>query len=207
MSTARLGRGEPGAYASTNLNKHTNPNPVQQWLLARFHRAAAMLLAQTNPGSILDAGCGEGIAMRRLLAQHAARVVGLDGSVGALQIASRLNPRRGFVAGFLPDLPFPSRSFDLVVCMEVLEHLDDPEAGLAELCRVSHRTLLLSVPNEPFFRSANFLRGKNVQAWGNDSGHVNHWSSQAFIRFVSKHCHVTSWEGSFPWTLALCHIG
>ncbi len=205
MSMARPGWGKPGAYTSTNLNKHTNPNPLQQWLLARFHRAVAGLLSQTSPRNILDAGCGEGIAMRHLLGQHA-EVVGLDGSVGALQVASVLNPRRDFAVGYLPDLPFPSRSFDLVVCMEVLEHLDDPEAGLAELCRVSRRALLLSVPNEPLFRSANFLRGKNVRAWGNDPGHVNHWSSQAFIRFVSQRCRVTSRQSSFPWTLALCHV-
>jgi len=205
MSMTRLGRGKPGAYTSTNLNKHTNPNPLQQWLLARFHRAAAGLSSQTSPRNILDAGCGEGIAMRHLFAEHTG-VVGLDGSVGALQVASLLNPRRDFAAGRLPDLPFPSRSFDLVVCMEVLEHLDDPEAGLAELCRVSSHALLLSVPNEPLFRGANFLRGKNVGAWGNDPGHVHHWSSQAFIRFVSKRCRATSWQGSFPWTLALCHV-
>lgn len=196
----------PG-YTSSNLRKHTNPNPVQRWLLDRFHHTAAGLLAQTDAKSALDAGCGEGFAMRQVLAHSGASVVGLDGSPGALQVASRLNHRRSFVAGDLLELPFPDRSFDLVICMEVLEHLDQPSAGLAELCRVSRRWLLLSVPNEPFFRGANFLRGKNVGAWGNDPGHVNHWSSRAFVRFVSSQCHVEQWQQSFPWTLALCRVG
>ena len=194
-------------YSSSNLRKHTNPNPVQRWLLERFHRTAAGLLAQTSAAQVLDAGCGEGFAMRQVLAHSGAAVVGLDGSHGALQVASQLNQRRSFVAGDLLELPFPSRSFDLVVCMEVLEHLDRPDAGLAELCRVSRRWLLLSVPNEPFFRGANFLRGKNMRAWGNDPGHVNHWSSRAFVRFVSGQCQVAEWQQSFPWTLALCRVG
>lgn len=196
----------PTGYTSTNLQKHTNPNPLQQWLLARFHRSAAALFAQTNAYSVLDAGCGEGFAMKHVLGHSPGVVVGLDGSVGALRIARRLHPQRSFAAGDLLELPFPNHSFDLVVCMEVLEHLDHPEKGLAELCRVSRRWLLLSVPDEPLFRGANFLRGKNVRAWGNDPGHVNHWSARAFIRFVSPQCRVITHQRSFPWTLALCRV-
>jgi 2-polyprenyl-3-methyl-5-hydroxy-6-metoxy-1,4-benzoquinol methylase len=194
-------------YTSSNLRKHTNPNPVQQWLLARFHRTAAGLLAQTGARSILDAGCGEGFAMRETLAHAQAAVVGVDATPGALQLARQLNPSRSFAAGDVLELPFPAGSFDLVICMEVLEHLARPEQGLAELKRVSRGWLLLSVPDEPFFRGANFLRGKNVRAWGNDPGHVNHWSSHAFLRFVSEQCGVVAWRRSFPWTLALCERG
>ena len=194
------------SYTSSNLRKHTNPNPIQRWLLQRFHRAANELLLRTDARRVLDAGCGEGFAMRSVLGDSGAAVVGLDGSAGALRVAGRLNPGRAFAAGDLLDLPFPSGSFDLVVCMEVLEHLPDPGRGLAELVRVSGGWLLLSVPDEPLFRGANFLRGKNVRAWGNDPGHVNHWSSRAFLRFVSSRCRVVASRRSFPWTLALCRV-
>ncbi|MCU0490239.1 MAG: class I SAM-dependent methyltransferase [Chloroflexaceae bacterium] len=198
------------AYTSSNLRKHTNPNPLQRWLLERFHRTAATLCAQSNATSILDAGCGEGIALHRVLALSGTAtpmptLVGLDNSLGALKIARTLQTRQSFTSGDLLNLPFPDKRFDLVVSMEVLEHLENPHLGLQELCRVSRRWLLLSVPNEPFFRGANFLRAKNVRAWGNDPGHVNHWSSQAFLRFVSTQCRVHTWRTSFPWTLALCN--
>jgi 2-polyprenyl-3-methyl-5-hydroxy-6-metoxy-1,4-benzoquinol methylase len=188
------------------LSKHTNPNPVQRWLLDRFHRTVFSLLAHIDAERVLDAGCGEGFAMREVLKKSNATVVGLDGSLGAVQIAGRLNPAYTFAAGDLLQLPFTTGTFDLVLCMEVLEHLNAPDHGLAELCRVSRRWLLLSVPNEPFFRGANFLRGKNVSAWGNDPGHVNHWSTSAFLRFVSMHCRVVTWRRSFPWTLVLCRV-
>ncbi|NJN17844.1 MAG: class I SAM-dependent methyltransferase [Oscillochloris sp.] len=197
-----------GEYSSSNMSKHTSGNPLQRMLLDRFHHSASRLLRRVTPAPqrILDAGCGEGFAMQVVFGFTNAALVGLDGSAGALQVASTLNPARRFTAGDLLDLPFPDRSFDLVVCMEVLEHLDDPARGLAELCRVSADWLLLSVPNEPLFRGANFLRGKNVAAWGNDPGHVNHWSSGHFKRFINKQCRVITLQTSFPWTLALCRI-
>lgn len=193
-------------YTSSNLQKHTSANPLQRMLLARFHTRAAALLTRVTPmpRRILDAGCGEGFAMRAVLGASGAELVGLDGSPAALHLADRLNPGRRFAAGDLYALPFSERSFDLVVCMEVLEHLHDPGRGLRELCRVSGGWLLLSVPNEPLFRGANFLRGKNLHAWGNDPGHVNHWSAHAFLRFVGAQCRVEAACTSFPWTLALC---
>ncbi len=198
----------PGAYSSSNLRKHTSRNPLQRLLLERFHETARLLLAMVTPAPrrILDAGCGEGFAMRAVLGPTGAAVVGLDGSAGAVRLARELNPSCRFAAGDLYALPFPTASFDLVVCMEVLEHLDEPSLGLRELRRVSARWLLLSVPDEPFFRGANFLRGKNLRAWGNDPGHVNHWSYWGFLRFVAPYASIVAARRSFPWTLALCRV-
>lgn len=195
-------------HSSSNLRKHTSTNPLQRALLDRFHETAQHLLGRVAPAPrrILDAGCGEGFAMRAVLGTTDAEVVGLDGSPGALRVAGVLNPARPFAAGDLYDLPFPNHSFDLVVCMEVLEHLHEPGRGLRELCRVSSGWLLLSVPHEPLFRGANFLRGKNLRAWGNDPGHVNHWTFGGFLRFVAPYCQVVAARRSFPWSLALCRV-
>lgn len=202
---ATLEHRQPG-YTSSNLRKHTSGNPLQRLLLQRFHHTAAALVAQTRAQAVLDAGCGEGFAMQQVFHNYAASVVGVDASLGALHLADQLNPHYNFVDGNVLRLPFAMASFDLVVCMEVLEHLAEPMHGLAELCRVSRRSLLLSVPHEPWFRGANFLRGKNVSAWGNDPGHINHWSARTFARFVSNQCHIEAQRQSFPWTLMLCRV-
>jgi SAM-dependent methyltransferase len=199
-------RGPGDEYSSSNLRKHTSRNPVQRWLIDRFHRTAAGLVAQTDPLSILDSGCGEGFAVRAIMKRPLRTVVGLDASIGALGMAKRLNAESQFVAGSVLHLPFPDRAFDIVLCLEVLEHLDDPRRALVELCRVSRQWLLLSVPNEPFFRGANFLRGKNVRAWGNDPGHVNHWSAAAFQRFVGSECSIRACRTTFPWTVVLAVV-
>ncbi|HWQ15529.1 MAG TPA: class I SAM-dependent methyltransferase [Roseiflexaceae bacterium] len=191
-------------HSSSNLRKHTSGNPLQRALIARFHRAVAQLAAQTGARRALDAGCGEGFGLQAALVPSFPAALGLDLSVESLQFARRLNPASPFVAGSLTALPFPDGAFDLVACLEVLEHLERPEQGLEELCRVSARWLLLSVPNEPLFRGANFLRGKNMRQLGNDPGHLNHWSARSFERFVARRCHVVARRQPFPWTLVLC---
>lgn len=191
-------------YQSSNFKKHTSQNPLQRLLIDNFHRTAANLYNRTHPQVVLDAGCGEGFGIQHVMQHGNAKIVGLDNNIEALDLAQRNHQHHNFTSGSLHDLPFPTMSFDLVVCMEVLEHLEDPAKGLTELLRVSRQWLLLSVPHEPFFRGANFLRGKNMTTWGNDPGHVNHWSARGFAHFVRRHTYIIEQKQSFPWTLILC---
>lgn len=194
-------------YTSTNYNKHTNKNPLQRWLIKHFHHAAATLLAGIQGKHYLDVGCGEGFAMREVLSpREAITIMGVDVELAALRLARQTNPQTKFTVGNVLRLPFPDKAFDVTLCMEVLEHLASPERGLAELRRVTRHYLLLSVPNEPLFRGANFLRGKNISRLGNDIGHLQNWSARTFVRFVSRQCLVLTWRTSFPWTLVLCTL-
>src|SRR6266545_3748463 len=70
-------------------------------------------------------------------------------------------------------LPFEDHQFDLVVAVEVLEHLHDPVQGLREIARVGSRHVVLSVPREPIFRSCNLVAGRYVKDLGNTPGHLN----------------------------------
>lgn len=195
------------AYTSTNYHKHTSNNPLQRGLIGHFHQTAATLLADVPGERYLDVGCGEGFAMRALFASAAdCAITGVDLELPAVQLARQANPQSRFAVSSLLALPFPDDSFDVTLCMEVLEHLATPEQGLAELRRVTRHFLLLSVPNEPLFRGANFLRGKNLSRWGNDVGHLQNWSARAFVSFVSRQCEVLTWRTSFPWTLVLCKL-
>ncbi len=191
---------------SSNYRKHTSGNPIQRALIGRFHHTIARLATRTGARNVLDAGCGEGFGLRSALVPVTSSVLGLDLSIESLQFAQHMSPELPFVSGSVTTLPFPDRSFDLVTCLEVLEHLEHPDQALAEICRVSARWVLLSVPHEPFFMGANLLRGKNVHAWGNDPGHINHWSGGAFERFVSQYCRVVVRQQPFPWTVVLCQI-
>lgn len=44
-------------------------------------------------------------------------------------------------------LPYPDRSFDVVIATEVLEHVDNMHAVFAEMCRLAERTIIVSLPN------------------------------------------------------------
>jgi 2-polyprenyl-6-hydroxyphenyl methylase/3-demethylubiquinone-9 3-methyltransferase len=99
---------------------------------------------------VLDAGCGGGLVARELAAAGA-QVVGVDRSLGSLAVARRAAGRRGpgnpegvprSVGSFRPAqgrlerLPLADGTFDAVVAADVLEHLADLPAAVAELARV-----------------------------------------------------------------------
>ena len=80
-------------------------------------------------------------------------------------------------------LSFADGEFDLVAATEVLEHVADPQAAVAEMARVARRWLLVSVPHEPLWRALNVARGAYLRELGNTPGHLNHWTRRA-----SWHC-------------------
>jgi len=98
--------------------------------------------------SILDVGCGNGTFVNFLVDTFPDRfnkVIGLDTSKEALKYVKSKK-----IKGTITNLPFKDKSFDLVTCLEVLEHLpqDDFKKGILELQRVSKRYIIITVPNE-----------------------------------------------------------
>jgi SAM-dependent methyltransferase len=100
-------------------------------------------------------------------------------------------------------LPFPDATFDLVLAVEVLEHLPDPATAIDELARVARpgATALLSVPSEPLWRALNLARGKYVGELGNTPGHIQHWTPGGFRRLVSRRFAVQEVRRPVPWTM------
>jgi SAM-dependent methyltransferase len=188
-----------------NRQKHLNPNPLQRALLDRFHQKVVELIQQTGVTCLLDAGCGEGFVIKHLQESNSSiAAIGGDFSAEAL-VWGRANVKYNAPLTHIDihHLPFPDNSFPLVICLEVLEHLPDSTVGLGELARVSSEYVLLSVPHEPFFRGANFLRGKHILALGNDPEHFHNYSGRGFRRMVSSRVDLI-WHGyAFPWQIAL----
>lgn len=103
------------------------------------HRLNAWLdriLPQSGTGlRLLDVGCGTGHHLRDLR-QRGFQVAGVDGSAEMLEHARRLNPDCVIEQSDVDRLPFADRSFDYVVCIEVLRYLPDPRQALGEMARV-----------------------------------------------------------------------
>ena len=171
-----------------NFKKHTHRNPIQRMLLWNFFETLLGLIKEKNAQSILDVGCGEGFTLNRLSENKiGAKLEGVEYSKAAIELGQKTY-----------------NSFDLVLCTEVLEHLDDPQKGLRELIRVSKKYLVISVPNEPLFMMAQFIRGKNWSRFGNDIEHINHWTFWQFGNFVKKeNIKVLGTRHPFAWTMLL----
>ncbi|MGD9765179.1 MAG: class I SAM-dependent methyltransferase [Candidatus Binatia bacterium] len=194
--------GETGL--SDNAKKHTSHNPLQRFLIARFHARLLQLLRDVEFSTLLDAGCGEGFTLSKLADRYpAVQLTGTDRNPAALRHGGGFPSRVPRVCGDVTRLPYAERAFDVVLVAEVLEHLHAPDECLSEIARVTRRYVVATVPNEPYFCIANLLRGKNVAAWGNDPGHVQHWSTTRFAAVVRRHFRVLRCTTAFPWTLVL----
>lgn len=189
----------------TNFIKHTSKNPIQKKLISNFYSSLISLAKPLKPTTILDAGCGEGFTMDKLIKFGIGKKVeGIEYEKDALTIGRKLFPNLTLKEGSVYDMPYKDNSFDLVVCTEVLEHVNEPLRVLKEVLRVSKKNIIISVPNEPFFMLGNFIRGKDLLHLGNNPGHINHWTIISFLNFLKKNgLKIKTVKLPFPWILIL----
>lgn len=189
----------------TNYVKHTSKNPIQKFLINNFYSTLISLVKPLKAVSILDAGCGEGFTIERLSKSGIGKnIEGVEYSKEAMSFGKKLFPHLTIKQGSIYDLPYKVNSFDLVVCTEVLEHLEEPAKALGEMLRVSRKYLIISVPNEPLFMLSNFLRGKNLSRFGNDEEHINHWNPLSLKKYLEKNgLRIMKTRLPFPWITIL----
>jgi 2-polyprenyl-3-methyl-5-hydroxy-6-metoxy-1,4-benzoquinol methylase len=193
-----------GVVIGNHTPKYTARNPAIRWLTQRWVANLDHLLnriaAHDGAGvRALEVGCGEGVIAARLHRRFG-EVVAQDLPDAGLRADWRRLAGPRFLHADAHTLPFADNRFDVVVAAEVLEHLPDPDRGLAELARVGRRHLLLSVPQEPIFRGCNLLAGRYLRDLGNTPGHLNHWTRRGFTRLVAGVAEVREVTSPFPWT-------
>ncbi|MBI2709224.1 MAG: class I SAM-dependent methyltransferase [Actinobacteria bacterium] len=175
-------------------------------MMAGFFAALDASLPAERPERVLEVGVGEGEVAERLRSRWpGVALCAVDLPDPALAASWR---ERGLAGSFadIERLPFADGTFDLVLAIEVLEHVPDPPAALRELGRVAGARLVLSVPREPIWRVANVARGKYLRHLGNTPGHVNHWSKDAFCDLVARELTVRGVLSPFPWTMVSADV-
>jgi 2-polyprenyl-3-methyl-5-hydroxy-6-metoxy-1,4-benzoquinol methylase len=203
---------ESGVVTGNTYDKYGSTNPVVMRLMANFESTLAELFAMSDPKSLLDVGCGEGVLVHEWAEQIApARVVGLDLEEASIQAgwAQRQAENLEYKIMDVSDkgLPFADGEFDVATAIEVLEHVPDPAHTVAEMARVASRWLLVSVPREPLWRGLNMARGAYIKELGNTPGHVNHWTKSSFVKLLAQHGEVVQARSPFPWTMLLVRLG
>lgn len=203
MSVDTAGRG------GNVYDKYGTSNPIARRLMAGFMSNLDELVERTGAREAHEVGCGEGELSIRL-ARRGIRVRGTDAFPQVLAEARRRAEAAGveidFEASPAERLDPDRHSAELVVCCEVLEHLEDPERGLQVLAGLARPWLIASVPREPLWRALNLARLSYVGELGNTPGHLSHWSKRGFERFLAERFEVVEVRSPLPWTMALCRL-
>lgn len=121
-------------------------------LLIQTPTLTALVAGHAFAGRVLNAGCGEGAYCPWLESRPGVtRIDNIDLDIPAGYAALHPDPRHHLQSGSLTALPYADASFDAALCTEVLEHIPDHEAAVAELARVMKPggTLIASVPLLP----------------------------------------------------------
>lgn len=130
-------------------------------LEAFFHKNRAWMVRRmvakyaTPNAPILDAGCGTGLNLRHLPEGS----VGVDINPRNIALLRQRLPNHTVIEGDVEALPFDDASFGTVLCTEVIEHIPDPSAALAEYRRVLQPggVLIGSVPARSAIWKLRFL--------------------------------------------------
>jgi hypothetical protein len=182
----RTGAGSYDAYYFA----HSCGRPYQrdQSWLDFFGSIAERIVRDIRPGTVLDAGCAMGFLVESLR-QRGVEAFGMDVSEYAIQnVHPDIRPYcwLGSVVDALP------RAYDLIVCIEVLEHLlpRDAERAVENLCQHTDDMIFSSTPFD--YKEATHVNVQPPEYWAELLAHNGFWRDidldAAFI---------TPWAGRF----------
>jgi SAM-dependent methyltransferase len=201
-----MSTGTASVPTGNTYDKYASTNVIERRMMRGFLSALDGMLDGLSPRRILEVGVGEGEVMARLHDRFPdAPIIGLDLPDPELASGWR-SADMSCAFGDATSLPFADDTFDLVLAIEVLEHVPGPDAALRELARVCSASLVASVPFEPIWRAGNLVRRRYVRQLGNTPGHVNHWTRRGFSRFVSGRFDIERVSSPLPWTMVRARV-
>jgi len=122
-------------------------------LAPSFYNRVINVVREVGEGEkLLNVGCSDGFMERKLQGKFS-KMVGLDINAADIEVAkSGKANEMEFIVGAAEKLPFPANTFGKIICMEVLEHVEDDRKALAEMYRVLKKNgeLILTVPQRKY---------------------------------------------------------
>lgn len=138
-------------------------------------RLVADLCADIS-GNVIDLGCGSGTMLQELLSADrtgAKTITGIDYADSAIARCKRVLPQGAFLKRDLCGTGLADASFDLVLSIQTMEHLEQPAKAFAEMWRLLKPggRLVITIPNG------------EIDNW---EGHSNFWTIESFLKMTSR---------------------
>ena len=187
------------------IRPYTSKNILIRFIIKRFCNKLYSFIGHLDIKDVLDVGCGEGNTIEFLRKKNPElKFEGVDIMESSLENARKINPGIHFRNLDIFNSHYRENSFDMVLCMEVLEHLEEPEKLVERIKSISKKYCIISVPNEPFWCIANMMRLAHIKRFGNTPHHLQNWTAFGLKRFLKEHFSDVRIKTSSVWTIALC---
>jgi SAM-dependent methyltransferase len=194
-----------------NLHRehYNSSNRIACYLIDNFKTTILRIINKYKICKVFDIGCGDG-HISLFLAQHGYIVEGGDINEILIRqanldvIEKNLYDNAKFNIIDIFNFDFSSIKSEIVLCSEVLEHLDNVDDAVDKIYKIQADLFLFSVPTEPLWRILNMARLKYLKNFGNTPGHVNHWGYGEFKRFLERKFVILEYIFVIPWSIALC---
>lgn len=156
------------------------------WHSRRF--AEVLKVIKPVSGPVLDIGCHGGTFTKVILSKIGTKkIYGIDISHLAMDYAKRKIPYGNFQVADAAKIPFKDSFFEAVICLEVLEHVDDPGTVVLEINRVLKKggyTVLLVPIDNRLFRIVWFLWTMYYPVWRH--AHVQSFQNNSLENIIDK---------------------
>jgi 2-polyprenyl-3-methyl-5-hydroxy-6-metoxy-1,4-benzoquinol methylase len=146
---------------------------VYQWV--------ARLVKEKKLASVLDVGCGPATKLVEIVGKTGIRIVGVD-QPAVIEWCKKQYPGITFLADdFEHPVATPLQSFDMVICADVIEHMDDPDALLSYILAVlaPGGMVVLSTPERDILRGVDNMETPNRD-------HVREWNESELRQYLES---------------------
>ena len=192
----------PSVERPTNELKFETANPLVRAMIGGFFSRLGELVAPLRPASTLDAGCGEGETLVRLGPLLGERIAAVDLSAYSVGRVTERLPAVDAQVASVTDLPFADSSFDLVLCLEVLEHLDDPAAAFASSPASRLPTSWFPSPSSPGSGSAACSAASMCAPSATTPSTSITSTARSLAPCSSRRSTIVTIRSAFPWLIA-----
>lgn len=181
-------------WAHKDFSEYFTPQRMKHYEVVNNYISKADISRSIKYAIDFGCGCGQMLSMLRYLGYPSKILVGIDYAQSAIDYAQAHARTELYIRGNILDNGLPSASYDLALCIEVLEHITDYPKALTEMFRVLKPggSFVLTVPNAVLDRGAPY--------------HINFWTQGEIVLLLAGYGEIIHHEMIMDDNSTLVHV-